>query len=236
MKAQRGLSLVELMVALTIGLFLLLGLATMFSAMRQTSNARNGLSALQDNERMAMMFLGSAVQGAGSFPIGSSPGFNTAILEFPVAAASSPAPSYIAGQSIGGTTGATAGTDILSVRFRSNPVSSAIGAIQGCSAPITANNVLYTNTFSVSNGNLVCTQNGTATPMVPGVTGMTVLYGVDPANTGSVTAYVTASSVTNWLAVKTVNITLQFTNPLAGQPGQPATVDFSRTIAVMSAI
>lgn len=236
MKAQRGLSLVELMVALTIGLFLLLGLATMFSVMRQTSNARNGLSTLQDNERMAMMFLGSAVQGAGSFPIGSSPSFNTAILEFPVAAASSSSPAYLASQSISGLTGATPRTDILSIRFRSNPVSAAIGAIQGCSAPITANNVLYTNTFSVSGGNLVCTQNGTATPMVPGVAGMTVLYGVDPGNTGSVTAYVTASSVTNWLAVKTVNITLQFTNPLAGQPGQPATVDFSRTIAVMSAI
>lgn len=236
MKTQRGLSLVELMVALTIGLFLLLGLGTMFSAMRQTSNARNGLSALQDSERMAMVFLGSAVQGAGSFPIGSSPGFNTAILEFPVAAASSQVPPYIAGQSIAGTTGATSGTDTLSVRFRSNPVSAAVGAIQGCSASITTSNVLYTNTFSVSNGNLVCTQNGTDTPMVSGVAGMTVLYGVDPGNTGSVTAYVTASSVTNWSAVKTVNITLQFTNPLAGQPGQPATVNFSRTIAVMSAI
>ncbi|MFH1818241.1 MAG: PilW family protein [Pseudomonadota bacterium] len=233
---ERGLSLVELMVALTIGLFLLLGLGTMFSAMRQTSNARNGLSALQDSERMAMVFLGSAVQGAGSFPIGSSPNFNTAILEFPVAAASPPDPSYIAGQSIRGTTGATPGTDILSVRFRSNPAATGVGAIQGCSSSITANNVLYTNTFRVSNGNLVCTQNGTDTPMVSGVAGMTVLYGVDPGNTGSVTAYVTASSVTNWSAVKTVNITLQFTNPLAGQPGQPATVNFSRTIAVMSAI
>lgn len=240
MKTQRGLSLVELMVALTIGLFLLLGLGTMFSAMRQTSNARNGLSALQDSERMAMVFLGSAVQGAGSFPIGSSPNFNTAILEFPVAAASPPAPPYIASQSLSGTTGATPGTDILSVRFRSNPVSSTIGAIQGCSSSITSNNVLYTNTFRVSGGNLECTQtqNGTTTttPMVSGVAGMTVLYGVDPGNTGSVTAYVTASSVTNWLAIKTVNITLQFTNPLAGQPGQPATVPFSRTIAVMSAI
>lgn len=238
MKTQRGVGLVELMVALTIGLFLLLGLGTMFFAMRQTSNARNGLSVLQDSERMAMVFLGSAVQGAGSFPIGSSPSFNTAILEFPLDASSSP--SYIASQSLSGTTGATPGTDILSVRFRSNPVSSTIGAIQGCSSSITSNNVLYTNTFRVSGGNLECTQtqNGTTTttPMVSGVAGMTVLYGVDPGNTGSVTAYVTASSVTNWLAIKTVNITLQFTNPLAGQPGQPATVPFSRTIAVMSAI
>ena len=227
MKTQRGVGLVELMVAITIGLFLILGLATMFYAMRQTSLSRNGLSTLQDNERMAMMFLGSAVQGAGSFPIGSSPTFNTAVTEF---TAASP---FVSGQSIFGTTG----PDTLSVRFRSNPVSASVGAIQGCSSSITAANTLYTTTFSVSGGNLVCTQNGTATPMVSGVTGMTILYGVDPGNTGSVTGYVTASSVANWSTVKTVNITLQFTNPLFGQqPSQPATVSFSRTIAVMNAI
>lgn len=235
MKTQRGVGLVELMVALTIGLFLILGLGAMFSALRQTSNSRNGLSALQDSERMAMIILGSAVQGAGSFPIGNSPNFNTAILEFPVDNSTNPA--YIAGQRINGTAGATPGTDTLSIRFRSNPASASTGAIQGCSASITTNNVLYTNTFSVSGGSLVCTQNGTVTPMVSGVTGMTVLYGIDPGNTGSVTAYVPASPGLNWSTVKTVNVTLQFTNPLAGQqPSQPATVSFSRTIAVMSAI
>lgn len=227
MKTQRGAGLIELMISITIGLFLILGLGTMFYAMRQTSISRNGLSDLQDSERMAMMFLGSAVQGAGSFPIGTAPGFNTAVLEFPLAS------PFAAGQSVSGTTG----PDTLSIRFRSNPASATVGAIQGCSSSITTTNTLYTNTFSVSGGNLNCTQNGTTTPMVSGVAGMTVLYGVDPTNTGSVTGYVTASAVTNWSSVKTVNITLQFTNPLAGQqPSQPATVSFSRTIAVMNAI
>lgn len=239
MKTQRGVGLIELMISITIGLFLILGLGAMFYAMRETSNSRNGLSDLQDSERMAMMFLGSAVQGAGSFPIGTAPSFNTAPLEFP--AASTADYTFLSSQSIYGTTGATAGTDTLSIRFRSNPAAAGVGAIQGCSSSITTTNTLYTNTFSVSGGNLVCkqTQGGaiTTTPMVPGVAGMTVLYGVDPTNSGSVTGYVTASSVTNWSSVKTVNITLEFTNPLFGQqPSQPATVSFSRTIAVMNAI
>lgn len=223
MKTQRGVGLIELMISITIGLFLILGLGTMFYAMRQTSVSRNGLSDLQDSERMAMTFLGSAVQGAGSFPIGTAPGFNTAILEFPLAA------PFAAGQSISGTTG----PDTLSVRFRSNPAAAGVGAIQGCSSSITTTNTLYTDTFSVSGGNLVCTQNGgAATPLVAGVSSMTVLYGVDPANTGSVTGYVPASGVANWSSVRTVNITLQFTNP----PSQPAIMNFSRTIAVMNAI
>lgn len=235
MKTQRGVGLIELMISITIGLFLILGLGAMFYAMRETSNSRNGLSDLQDSERMAMMFLGSAVQGAGSFPIGTAPSFNTAVLEFP--AASTADYTFLSSQSINGQTGATVGTDKLTIRFRSNPAAAGVGAIQGCSSSITTTNTLYTNTFSVSGGNLVCEQNGTTTPMVPGVAGMTVLYGVDPTNTGSVTGYVTASSVTNWSRVRTVNITLQFTNPLAGQqPSQPATVSFSRTIAVMNAI
>lgn len=239
MKTQRGLSLIELMISITIGLFLILGLGTMFYTMRVNSNSRNGLSALQDSERMAMAFLGSAVQGAGSFPIGTGPGFNTAVLEFPAATSSSPTYTFLASQSINGT-GSGTGSDTLTVRFRSNPVSGAVGAIQGCSPSITTANTLYTTTFDVSNGNLRCNQNGTTTPMVSGVAGMSVVYGVDPAGTGSVTGYVPASSITNqadWSTVRTVNITLQFTNPLAGQqPSQPATVPFSRTIAVMSAI
>ena len=150
MNTQRGVSLIELMIAMVIGLFLILGMSAMFAAMRQTSNSRNGLSTLQDNERMAMTFLGNAVQGAGAFPIGASPGFNTAASEFPAGGGFASAGQIITG------TGAGAGADTLTVRFISNPVSGTTAAIQGCSASITAPNALYTNSFSVSNGALYC--------------------------------------------------------------------------------
>ena len=227
MRTQRGFGLVEMMVAVTIGLFLILGLGAIFISMRQTSIARQGLSALQDSERMAMTLLGAGIQGAGFYP---NPLTTTAATQFPAAGA------FAGGQSISGTgngggygAASPVGTDTLSVRF----VASALGVVQGCSTPLVAG-TLYKDVFSVSGGNLVCTENGTAYNLVAGVQGMSVLYGVDTA--GSVTQYLPASSVTSWANIKTVSVTLQFANPLAGQPGQPTTVSFTRTIPYMNGL
>lgn len=222
MNTQRGLSLIELMIAMTIGLFLLLGLSTIFYSMRQNAIARQGLANLQDNERNAFNFLTNSVQGAGAFPIGNPP-TNTATVELPASG------SFVGGQSISGT-GTGVGSDTLSVRFAG--VSGA--TLQGCGSSISAGTA-YTDTFSISAGSLECTENGgTPIPLVSGVTAMNILYGVDTTGSGSVTQYQAASSVAAWNNVKTVNITLTFTNPLAGQSGQPNTISLARTIAVMN--
>ena len=52
--AQRGFTLVELMIALLIALFLIGGLVTLVGAMKITFANQNGLSQLQESERMAM--------------------------------------------------------------------------------------------------------------------------------------------------------------------------------------
>jgi type IV pilus assembly protein PilW len=236
MSAQRGVGIVELMVAITIGMFLVLGLGTMFYSMRQTFTARQGLSALQDSERMAMTFLGASIQGAGFYPNVLTT--NTA-TQFPAVTG-----SFFAGQSIFGTTGATANTDTLSVRFVT-PLTGTTN-VQGCSAALVASTATtpaaYTDVFSVAGGNLVCTETVTTTasttttiPLVAGVAGMTVLYGVDTTGNGSVTQYLTASAVT-WSQVKTVNITMLFNNPLSGQAGQPATVSVTRVVPYMNGL
>lgn len=254
MRTQRGFSLIEMMVALTIGLFLILGLGTVFYSMRQTSKAMQGLSALQDSERMSMAFLGASIQGAGYFP---NPLTTTAATQFPLTA-----PFVTNGQSITGTGNGSGygvaspfGTDTLSVRFVT-PLTGAPGAvIQGCSPSLTTNNttgVLYLDVFSIKPSinvpgvsDLVCNENnGPDIHLVAGVQGMSVLYGVVDAATGgsSVTEYLAATAVTDWAAVKTVSITLQFTNPLAAKPGQPAilgqpaTVSFTRTIPYMDGL
>lgn len=234
MKAQRGVSLVELMVAMTIGLFLVLGLGTMFYSMRQTFIARQGLSALQDSERMAMTFLSAGIQGAGYFPnalTGSTFSGTSACADGTVSQA---------GWTLFGCTGVAANTDTLSVRFIT-PLAGTTN-IQGCSAGLPAN-ALVTDVFSVAGGNLVCTETvtnaatvTTVIPLVSGVAGMSILYGVDTTGTGSVTKYQLASAVTAWPTVKTVRLTLAFNNPLAGQPGQVATINLTRTVPYMNGL
>ncbi len=242
MRAQRGFGLVEMMVATTIGLFLILGLGAVFFSMRQTSIARQGLSDLQNSERMAMTFLGAGIQGAGFYPA------------FPFGSASPP-PSPITGtgNGVGYGVASPVGTDTLSVSFVT-PLSGTPGAvIQGCSPSLTPSTppLPYTDIFSIKPSvsvpgvsDLVCNENnGPDIHLVAGVQGMSVLYGVDTTNSGSVTSYLPASSVTatQWIAnnprvIRTVSITLQFTNPLAGQTGQPATVSFTRTIPYLNGL
>ena len=60
-----GLSLVELMVALTIGLLLLLGLVEIFGASRAAFSSAEGSARIQENSRFALEFLRRDVRMAG---------------------------------------------------------------------------------------------------------------------------------------------------------------------------
>jgi type IV pilus assembly protein PilW len=51
---QRGLSLIELMVALAIGAFLVLGVVTVFLANKDSARLENSLARLQENGRFAL--------------------------------------------------------------------------------------------------------------------------------------------------------------------------------------
>ncbi|MDD5297927.1 MAG: PilW family protein [Rhodocyclaceae bacterium] len=225
---QQGVGLVQLMVALTVGLFLLLGIVTIFVSMKQTFLSRQSMSAVQTSQRMAMIFLGANIRNAGFY---SNPAVNSAATQFPAGG------SFIAGQSIVGTGGGS-GSDTLSTRFTADGAN----ANQGCSAQLAANNV-YTDVISVSGGYLTCTEtNNTAGSapvsfnMVSGLAGMNVQYGIDTTGGGSETEYLTAAQVgaqNYWPRVKTVTVTLLFNNPLSGQPGQPTTVSLTQTIPYM---
>ena len=74
------------------------------------------------------------------------------------------------------------------------------------------------NTFTLNASNELTCAVGTQTAraLVSGVTGFTVLYGVDSDGNGSVNAYYPASAMTNttWPTVVSVQVTLTFTNPL----------------------
>ena len=68
---QRGLTLVELMVAIVMGLVLLAGVATVFVANKQTYRVQDALARVQENGRFAMTFLGRDIRQAGYFGCGT---------------------------------------------------------------------------------------------------------------------------------------------------------------------
>jgi len=236
-RRHSGFSMIELLVALLIGLFLLFGLTAVLQTNKRTFTSQNLLSQLQDSERLAATMMNDVIEQAGYFP---NPTTNTAASSFAVTA-----PFTTAGQSIYGTYSSSTPGDSISVRYVAAAFSTfPMNCIGGNNSAGTAN-ATYVNTFKVAvNANgvsqLVCTrENGTTYPLVNNVTNLKVMYGVNNSGSGNnVDTYMNALQVTNWSNVVSVQITLTFSNPLVGAPGQPAnsgptTFPLTRTINIM---
>jgi type IV pilus assembly protein PilW len=228
---QRGFTMIELMIALLIGLFLMGGLLSLLQSNKRAFTSQNKLSQLQDSERLAMTMLNDVVEQAGYFP---DPTLNTALSTLPLSG------SFAQGQSL---TGSTAGTgDTISVRYTTANGDGILNCTGGTNT--TGANFTYVNTFSVKVNaqgvsQLVCTrEDGTPYPLVNNVTSMTALYGVNTIGSGdNVDTYMTAAQVTaaaDWNNVISVQVTLTFNNPLyAPGQGQPQTLQITRNINIM---
>jgi type IV pilus assembly protein PilW len=77
MKSQAGMTLIEIMISLLIGFFLLAGVLQIFSASQQTYRMQSNLSRLQENGRFALDFLAHDIRMAGYW--GCLNGLNTDI-------------------------------------------------------------------------------------------------------------------------------------------------------------
>ncbi len=238
--AQRGFTLIELSVALLIGLFLIGGLLTLVQAMKRTSTVQSGLSQLQDSERMAMQLITDVVQTTGYFP---DPVNNTAATEF------TPVGAFAQGQALYGTGMGIGLGDTIAVRFETSGSDNLID----CRGNVHngPSKLLLTSVFGLdANGDLQCTLTVGANPattftLVSGLTNITILYGVQSnsaSGNNSIDAYLNANLVNAlnlWPEVYSVQVALTFTNPLYGtKNGQSTqvspTITFRRVIDIMN--
>jgi len=230
---ERGLTLVELMVAITVGLFLVGGVLTIVQSTRNTFATQNTLAQFQDNERLALSFMSEVIESAGYFP---NPKLYTAGQVLPAAGV------FAVAQSVYGTHNAAAPGDTVTVRFGAalnDDVFNCSGAINTGVAPYdTFVNQFYVN---AATNQLMCTATTSAgnvtVPLVNNVTNLQTVYGIkrNPADTGSCTdTYLTANQmlVADWPNVCSITVTVTFINPLTPAA---APVSISRVIAVMNA-
>jgi type IV pilus assembly protein PilW len=222
---QRGMTLVEMLVAITIGLLLLLAISAVFINMKRAFTSQDQLSQLQDNERLAVEVLTTTIQSAGYF---TNPVTNTADI---LAAAS---PTWDVGQGIAGSSGTAPASDTVSVRYRTAPGDGIMDCLGQTNTGGAESEVV--NTFSISaNNELMCAVNGgAATALVSNISTMSVVYAVDGLDTGNADRYLSAADVTTggfWQRVKGVRITLGFVNPyVATDPP----VTWAQTINLMN--
>lgn len=235
---QRGLSLIELMVAILIALFLIGGIIVVEQGVNLSYGQQNGLSQLQDEERFAMSVLTGVIGTAGYFP---NPTTNSMVTALP-----SSGNFGTAGQAIWGPAAGALG-DSIYARYMTQS-GDGMTLCDGTSAATSVyTSYLYVaaDTSGAGGDDLYCQLNGgTPVALVNGVTNMTIYYGVATGSDNNVTEYMTSAQVTAggfWPQVTSVQVALTFTNPLARQSGQAvagqqATVTFTRVISVMGRV
>jgi type IV pilus assembly protein PilW len=254
--AQRGFTLVELMVTVAIALFLLGGLVTIVQNVRTANLNQTRLAQLQDEQRFAMTVIADAVQAGGYF---ADPTLQSnAVL--PVQANPAPTAAYFAGSAFAGSHAAGV-PDTIATRFQT-AVSFPGGPVQGpilCDGTDTSQKAAdtWSTQFSLQAvggvSTLMCTvsslngtapaSGGAAVPLVSNVVAMAIYYGVkrDFTNTDyNVDTYVTWDNMSllnganDFVNLSAVRIVLTFANPLFPQPGQQPTITMERVIEVMN--
>jgi len=232
---QSGFSMIELMVAILIGLFLTLGLSQIFLRMYSTSQSQGNLSQNQENQRLGIVMLTNTVQLAG-FYAGTPTTVNDNATNLP-SVTNADTSVFVAGAGIVGTgngTGTGATSDTLNIYYQSGGVNlDGIINCQGGTAA-TSTKTTFINSFSINGSSqLVCTVTtggATSKPLVlaNNIASMSILYGVDSTGSipSSVDTYLTATAVQSankWMSVRTVQITINFYTPNPLNPNQAFT-------------
>jgi type IV pilus assembly protein PilW len=202
-----GFTLVEMMVAMTLGLLLVLVVAQIFLGSKEAYNSIEEISRLQENARFAIGQLDRVVRMASYMtdPLGNR------TLIFPVAA-----------RALDAVDGGGSASDQITVRYQGSGTPAADGSVLDCQGNQIKGGVLAVNRYYLANGangrtSLFCDNTGTIGPvtaaveLVPNVENMQVLFGEDTDADFAANRYVTQASVANMDNVVSVRIALLLT-------------------------
>lgn len=194
---QAGLTLVEIMVSLTLGLVVLLAIGSVYIGSRQTYRVQEDNARLQEAGKYALEVIGRSIRQSGA---DSDMVFNpvTVTLEC-VPPACTP---------INGINGAAGTADTLAVELYAGREEDAGGGVwvtRDCTGGQIAAGAVITNTFNVVGTDLRCTGSvgGTQT-LVSDIEDLQVIYGIDTTGDQSADRYVDAPA--DWRQVVTARV------------------------------
>ncbi|PTB99575.1 hypothetical protein C9993_02465 [Marinobacter sp. Z-F4-2] len=217
MLEQKGLSLVELMIAMALGLILTLGVVEIFLSSKQTYTVVVSQSQTQENARVVKHFLGRGLRHAGYWDDATVP------IALPNAG------DFADNQIVFATNNDTAeanvvdGTDTITVRFNGT----ADGQLRGCTGMTPTQNQIIVDRYYVAPAganeqvsglrcdsdlqNMAGTSVSTdSQPLIIGVENLQIEFGIGTAD--RITQYVSADEVTNWGDVRSVRYALLVTS------------------------
>jgi type IV pilus assembly protein PilW len=219
---QTGFSLVELMIALTLGLIVLLAISSIYIGSQQTYRVQEDNARIQEAGRYALEVIGRSIRQAGA---NAEMNFNKTATELQC---------NVAGvcNAIGGVNGANVtDPDRLSVQFYagSDELIAGLWIARDCTGGQVALGVVVTNTFDITGTNLRCTGSvGGVQPLVGNVEDLQVVYGIDTDVSGSpnyrsVDLYVAAPTAAQWPSVVTARVCVRIRSANNGLTSSPQT-------------
>jgi len=224
-RSERGVSLVELLIGLAIGLLVTLAALGVIAFTRISSTTVSETVRLQQDATIAMRIIGTQLRQARAVAI------QTTSVD-----AAEGAVGYRAYQ---GTTPPLGGSEVAVFGTEggagSDSITISTGVLNGVTTdclgfePAAPANTIV-STFDVNAGTLRCRGAGAFQPMLDNVEDLQFWYGMRNAATGNL-QYLTANAVgsANWNAVSTVLVCVRLagiaqTAPNLGAAGNPATV------------
>jgi type IV pilus assembly protein PilW len=203
---QKGLTLIELMVAMALSLFLLLALAQLFLTSRTGDRNQQNLARMQESGRIGIEFISRELRKVGYI---ADP-FENRQSAFPVAT------GFAESVAVAAT------TSTISMRLQSPngvitqdcqgavaPIDTHIYQSLAISTPATTGSIpdlecgVRISDRTGSTGTLI-TQT-----LVPNIEAMSILVGVDTDNDLQVDSYVAPSAVADWTRVVSINVQLR---------------------------
>jgi type IV pilus assembly protein PilW len=186
---QHGFSLVEILVAMTLGLLILLAISSIYIGSRQTFRMQEENARLQESGRYALEVLGRSIRQAGfwNMPIN------------PVATATA-----FVGTAITGVDGG-AGADTVTVQY------DGLAGDRDCEGNALGANAVVQDAYRLNNAELQCDGNADGTvdhqALVADIENVQVLYGIDTNADQSADRYVATPA--NWGQVVSARVCVQ---------------------------
>ncbi len=224
-----GFSLVELMIALALGLLLTQAVLSIFLSSTRTYRTSEAVSQMQEQGRFAILLTSPVIRQAGYVPdpISSfsdrSKAFDPALEKRAIRGYNDSAPTLYTGVT---SAEVATGTDVIAIAYmgRTNTGDTPLRTCLGDPISDTqlAVNVFYiTKPTADGTSSLACYSNvGSNTndlatgvvrnePLVAGINDMQATYGIDTDGDRAANQYVTANNVADWTRV--VSVRLRFT-------------------------
>ncbi len=204
-KSQKGLSLIELMIAIALGIFIAAAMISLFVNSKQSFRMNENMSRMQENARFAVSFISRDMRMADYHTCVTAPGLDDAV-------------------SAVNNSGLNA-SDTFTILWQSN----------ACDAAVVNVTTIYSiQTGSTGSPALFRSVDGVSQELVEGIENLQVLFGEDTDDDNVPNYYVDAASITDMAQAISIRFTLVArtleTNLTAG--GGRITRSFTSTITL----